>query len=339
MVALDFDAPGRRFVHNLNEVPSSAAGAHDEPSDSGRPDVPVAMGLAEGLPRLAEASRTVGSPQIRNRGTIGGNLGTASPAGDALPPLLDRGRRGRVASVRGVARDPHRGVPRRRQAERARADELIVAVRLDPSGQPQTFMKIGPRNAMVIAVTSLALVADRERGELRAAFGSAAPTPRLVRRRSTRRTRSPSRSPRRRARSTTCAAPPRYRRHASASSRSARSRGASREDRADRQRRASRGGRLGGREPPRRRCATGSAARLEERVRAGRVRLVLRPPRRRARLLVPRARGPGRRARGRTVEGSPTEDRLHPVRRRSPRRERSSAASARPASSSPPPIS
>ena len=59
-------------------------------------------------------------------------------------------------------------------------DELIVAVLVEPSGQPQTFMKIGPRNAMVIAVCSLAVVADRERGELRAAFGSAAPGARLV---------------------------------------------------------------------------------------------------------------------------------------------------------------
>jgi CO/xanthine dehydrogenase FAD-binding subunit len=59
-------------------------------------------------------------------------------------------------------------------------DELIVAVRLTPSGAPQTFMKIGPRNAMVIAVCSLALAADRERGELRASFGSAGPVPELV---------------------------------------------------------------------------------------------------------------------------------------------------------------
>ena len=58
--------------------------------------------LAELLPALAEASRTVGSPQIRNRGTIGGNLGTASPAGDALPPLLVEEARSRSASVRGV---------------------------------------------------------------------------------------------------------------------------------------------------------------------------------------------------------------------------------------------
>ena len=59
-------------------------------------------------------------------------------------------------------------------------DELILAVWLHPSGARQTFMKIGPRNAMVIAVCSLALVADRERGELRASFGSAGPVPGLV---------------------------------------------------------------------------------------------------------------------------------------------------------------
>ena len=59
-------------------------------------------------------------------------------------------------------------------------DELVVAVRLRPSGAPQTFMKIGPRNAMVISICSLALSADRERGELRAAFGSAGPVVGLV---------------------------------------------------------------------------------------------------------------------------------------------------------------
>jgi CO/xanthine dehydrogenase FAD-binding subunit len=59
-------------------------------------------------------------------------------------------------------------------------DELIVAALVEPSGQPQTFMKVGPRNAMVIAVCSLALVVDRERGELRASFGSAGPVSGLV---------------------------------------------------------------------------------------------------------------------------------------------------------------
>jgi CO/xanthine dehydrogenase FAD-binding subunit len=61
------------------------------------------------------------------------------------------------------------------------ADELIVAVVVRPSGASQTFMKVGPRNAMVIAVCSLAVAADRERGELRASFGSAGPVPGFVR--------------------------------------------------------------------------------------------------------------------------------------------------------------
>ena len=59
--------------------------------------------LGDRLPGLAMASRTVGSPQIRNRGTVGGNLGAASPAGDAHPPLLAAGAGVEVASVAGHA--------------------------------------------------------------------------------------------------------------------------------------------------------------------------------------------------------------------------------------------
>jgi CO/xanthine dehydrogenase FAD-binding subunit len=129
------------------------------------------------LPALAEASRTVGSPQIRNRGTIGGNLGTSSPAGDALPPLLVEDAQIECASVRGVRTVPLgefvTGVKRNVLA----ADELITAVLITPSRAPQTFMKIGPRNAMVIAVVSLAVSAG---DELRASFGSASPRPVLV---------------------------------------------------------------------------------------------------------------------------------------------------------------
>ena len=136
--------------------------------------------LAELLPALAEASRTVGSPQIRNRGTIGGNLGTASPAGDAHPPLLVEDATVELGSTRGVRTLPltefFLGPKRNALAE----DELVLAVRIDPSRQPQTFMKVGPRNAMVIAVCSLAVGVDRERGELRAAYGSAGPVPALV---------------------------------------------------------------------------------------------------------------------------------------------------------------
>ena len=184
MVALNFDRARPETLLNLNEVEELRGWSRENGSlrlGAGLTYTEAMRGdLAELLPALAEASRTVGSPQIRNRGTIGGNLGTASPAGDALPPLLVEGADVEVASVRGARRIPLDeflvGVKKNALA----ADELIVAVHLDPSGQPQTFMKVGPRNAMVIAVCSLAVVADRERGELRAAFGSSAPTARLV---------------------------------------------------------------------------------------------------------------------------------------------------------------
>jgi CO/xanthine dehydrogenase FAD-binding subunit len=136
--------------------------------------------LAAALPALAAASRSVGSPQIRNRGTIGGNLGTASPAGDALPPLLVEDARVELASSGGMRSLPLGEFLVGPKRNALQAGELVTAVRVRASGAPQTFMKIGPRNAMVIAICSLALSADRERGELRAAFGSAGPVARLV---------------------------------------------------------------------------------------------------------------------------------------------------------------
>jgi CO/xanthine dehydrogenase FAD-binding subunit len=137
----------------------------------------MAPELAELLPALAEASRTVGSPQIRNRGTIGGNLGTASPAGDALPPLVIEGAEVECASVRGTRLVPVADFVTGVKKTALEPDELIAAVRLTPSAAPQTFMKVGPRNAMVIAVVALAVSAG---DELRASFGSASPRPVLV---------------------------------------------------------------------------------------------------------------------------------------------------------------
>jgi len=136
--------------------------------------------LAARLPALAEASRTVGSPQIRNRGTIGGNLGTGSPAGDALPPLLAERADVELANVRGTRtlalEDFLLGVKRTALAP----DELVTAIRVRPSGGAQTFAKVGPRNAMVIAICSLAVVVDTAEDEVRAAFGSAAVTAKRV---------------------------------------------------------------------------------------------------------------------------------------------------------------
>ena len=140
----------------------------------------MASPLAERLPALAEASRTVGSPQIRNRGTLGGNLGTGSPAGDALPPLLVEGAEVELASVRGIRALPLHEFLLGVKRTALEPDELITSVRLIPSGAAQTFMKVGPRNAMVIAVCSLAVVVDTDAGQVRAAFGSAAVTARLV---------------------------------------------------------------------------------------------------------------------------------------------------------------
>jgi CO/xanthine dehydrogenase FAD-binding subunit len=180
MVALNFDHARPEALLNLEEV--------DELRGWSREDGAIRLGarltyaevehgpLRAELPALAEASRTVGSPQIRNRGTIGGNLGTASPAGDALPPLLVAGGEVELASVRGSRRLPLTAFllgPKRNALE---PDELVVGVRVRPGGA-ETFMKVGPRNAMVIAVCSLALRVD---GELRASFGSAGPVPGLV---------------------------------------------------------------------------------------------------------------------------------------------------------------
>ncbi len=136
--------------------------------------------LAAAVPALAEAARTVGSPQIRNRGTIGGNLGTCSPAGDALPPLVLLGAEVELASARGVRTLPFADFMLGPKRSALQPDELIVAVAVEDRRLPQTFLKIGPRNAMVIAVASVALAVDAERGELRAAYGSAGPVVRLV---------------------------------------------------------------------------------------------------------------------------------------------------------------
>jgi len=183
MVELNFDRRRPDALLNLNEVPELKGWT--------RVDGGLRLGasltytnamrdLGPALPALAEASRTVGSPQIRNRGTIGGNLGTASPAGDALPPLLVENASVELASVRGTRTMPLAQFLVGPKRNALAGDELIAAVHVEPSGSPQTFMKIGPRNAMVIAVCSLALVVDRERDEIRASYGSAGPVPGLV---------------------------------------------------------------------------------------------------------------------------------------------------------------
>ncbi len=131
--------------------------------------------LGAELPGLAMASRTVGSPQIRNRGTVGGNLGSSSPAGDALPPLYASGAEVELESVRGVRRVPVGEFIVGPKRNVLAADELIAAFWIPQARGPQQFSKVGTRNAMVIAVCSFALAL--EPGRIGACIGSAAPTP------------------------------------------------------------------------------------------------------------------------------------------------------------------
>jgi CO/xanthine dehydrogenase FAD-binding subunit len=184
MVELNFDRSRPKAILNLNEVPDFRGWSRENGwlrLGSGLTYAEAMTGPLRGLlPALAEASRTVGSPQIRNRGTVGGNLGTASPAGDALPPLLVYAAEVVLASTRGVRMVPIERFLTGPKQNALAADELILAVRIEHRAWRQTFMKVGPRNAMVIAVVSLALAVDEEGGEVRAAYGSAGPVPGLI---------------------------------------------------------------------------------------------------------------------------------------------------------------
>lgn len=133
--------------------------------------------LAGLAPALAMAARTVGSPQIRNAGTLGGNLGTASPAGDTLPWLVALD-----ADVELASRDGRRTLPVAefltgpKQTALA-AGELITAVTVPRVEGPQHFAKIGPRNAMVISIACFALVVDTTNRWVRAGMGAVGPVP------------------------------------------------------------------------------------------------------------------------------------------------------------------
>jgi CO/xanthine dehydrogenase FAD-binding subunit len=133
--------------------------------------------LATELPALALASRTVGSPQIRNRGTVGGNLGAASPAGDSHPALLAAHAEVELSSLAGVRRVPAAEFYTGVKKHAGRPDELVTAVWVRPASGPQQFSKIGTRNAMVIAVAAFGLALHPDRQTVGTGIGSAGPTP------------------------------------------------------------------------------------------------------------------------------------------------------------------
>ena len=134
--------------------------------------------LAEdiGSVALREAARTVGSPQIRNAGTLGGNVATSSPAGDTLPVLAALDATVVLRSKAGERRVKFTEFMTGPKKNVRRADEVVVGAEWDDAGPAQTFMKVGTRNAMVIAVAGLALVVDRARRRVGVGLGSCGPT-------------------------------------------------------------------------------------------------------------------------------------------------------------------
>jgi CO/xanthine dehydrogenase FAD-binding subunit len=128
------------------------------------------------VPALAQAARTVGSPQIRAAGSLGGNLGTCSPAGDGLPVLsaLDAVVHLRSATTeREVSiHDFMVGVKKNLK----QSDEVIVAVTVPVLQGFSGYAKVGSRNAMVISAASACLVHDAVDSTIRLAFGAVAPT-------------------------------------------------------------------------------------------------------------------------------------------------------------------
>lgn len=138
-------------------------------------DVEDHPGVRDKLLILSAAAGEAASPQIRNAGTIGGNLGTASPAGDTLPVLVALGATVEVASAMARRALPIGEFLTGPKATALEPSELIVAVRFPVARGPQEYLKVGARNAMVIAVASVAVVVDLERLTVGVGLGSVGP--------------------------------------------------------------------------------------------------------------------------------------------------------------------
>ncbi|MBW1596122.1 xanthine dehydrogenase family protein subunit M [Streptomyces sp. JJ38] len=180
MVEINFDHRRPGYLLDLNrisELHTWEVGEENVRLGASVPYSQIIENLRAELPGLALAGHTVGSPQIRNRGSVGGNLGAASPAGDSHPALLAAGAEVEVESVRGTRFIPveefYTGVKRNALA----ADELIKTIHIKKAAGPQQFSKVGTRNAMVIAVCAFGIALHPDTHTVRTGIGSAAPTP------------------------------------------------------------------------------------------------------------------------------------------------------------------
>ncbi|MDP9093853.1 MAG: FAD binding domain-containing protein [Actinomycetota bacterium] len=179
MVELNFDRRRPAALLDLSGIPELMGWERAGGSvriGAGLPFARIIRELGALVPGLAVAARTVGSPQIRNRGTLGGQLGTASPAGDAVPPLVSLDASVEISSVRGERTVPILEFftgPKRNILER---DELVRALVVPIADGPQQFAKVGTRNAMVIAVCAFAVSLHPSRQGVGTGIGSAGPT-------------------------------------------------------------------------------------------------------------------------------------------------------------------
>lgn len=130
--------------------------------------------LAGLVPALAEAARTVGSPQIRSAGTLGGNLGTCSPAGDGLPVLAALDAAVHLSSAVGDRAVPFADFMTGPKRNDRRPGEIITGVTVPVADGFQGYAKVGVRNAMVISIASACLAVRS--GRVSIALGSVGPT-------------------------------------------------------------------------------------------------------------------------------------------------------------------
>ena len=168
MVELNFDRRRPPVLLDLTRVPELSTWDRSDGEirlGAGVSYTRVIQELGTELPGLAMASRTVGSPQIRNRGTVGGNLGAASPAGDAHPALLASFADVELSSAEGVRRVPTHEFYAGVKKHVGRPDELVTAVWVRRASGPQQFSKIG-------------FALHPEHRTVGTGIGSAGPTPR-----------------------------------------------------------------------------------------------------------------------------------------------------------------
>jgi CO/xanthine dehydrogenase FAD-binding subunit len=180
MVELNFDRGRPETMIDICRVPELARWRREDDGSvflgSGVTYTRIMDELADQA-TLVQASRTVGSPQIRNRATVGGNLGTASPAGDALPALAVYDAEIELVKAGGGSRRlPFAGFITGVKRNALEPDELILGAHWRPVRGPGSFSKIGTRNAMVISVAGVAFQMDEDARTVRVALGSVAPT-------------------------------------------------------------------------------------------------------------------------------------------------------------------